>query len=169
MHFICVLSTVNMVIFKYVMVDIDLSVCGNSSAKTMAGKRKQWQYCRNNLLYLCSRMTLWAHGIVIVYNQSLWKSCLERHYSLLSLFPSTFVVVHFHNFHADWIAKNDEIHFLNFDINKAMHFICVLSTVNMVIFKYVMVDIDLSVSGNSSAKTASYSNDTSCIIWKGNS
>jgi hypothetical protein len=49
--------------------------------------------------------------------------------------------------------KNDEIHFLNFDINKAMHFICVLSTVNMVIFKYVMVEIDLSVCGNSSSKT----------------
>jgi hypothetical protein len=30
-----------MVIFKYVMVEIDLSVCGNSSSKTMAGKRKQ--------------------------------------------------------------------------------------------------------------------------------
>jgi hypothetical protein len=66
--------------------------------------------------------SLLTHGVVIVYEQSLRKSCLARHYSLCSLFPSNFVesschrghqfilvhhfIVHFHNFHADWIASN---------------------------------------------------------------
>jgi len=39
MNFICVFSRVNTVIFNDVTVDIDLSICGHSSAKTMAGKR----------------------------------------------------------------------------------------------------------------------------------
>ena len=61
--------------------------------------------------------------------------------------------------------------FLNFDINKAMKLICVLGTVNMVIFNYLMVDNDLSVCGNSSAKTmvGNVSNDnttdTTCYTF----
>ena len=60
--------------------------------------------------------------------------------------------------------------FLNFDISKAMNFICVLRTVNTLILNDVTVDIELSACGNSSpycvkALINVNTSDTPCYIF----